>query len=192
MLFETKYKEWLRLRPNSSVLHFAPEPWLGRRLLKMGGIYYQTADLSGRSKYKFDITAVPLKANCFDMIYASHVLEHVEQDRKAMSELFRVAKPDGLVILQVPLYGGKTIEDSSIKTPEARLKAYGQADHVRKYGLDIVDVLSRAGFEVSTLIAERAIPSELREKYGIQPKSAIFECRKPGTGSTLRGAYSGA
>ena len=80
---------------------------------------------------------------------ANHVLEHVSDVPRALSEIRRVLKLGGVAILQTP-YSGKlhhTWEDKGIDTPVARLQAYGQEDHVRLFGRDIFEQITAAGFE---------------------------------------------
>lgn len=98
-----------------------------------------------------DITDINFEDNTFDVIYCSHVLEHVIEDKKAMQELRRVLKPGGWAMLQVPLDSNrdKTFEDSLITDPQERGKAFGQRDHVRVYGNDYKNRLVEAGFSVT-------------------------------------------
>jgi SAM-dependent methyltransferase len=96
------------------------------------------------------ISNIDHDSDYFDIIICCHVLEHVPDDRKAMKELFRVLKPKGQAILQVPIsYALETFEDTTIQTPEARFAAYGQTDHVRLYGSDYSDKLKSVGFKVN-------------------------------------------
>ena len=44
----------------------------------------------------------PFKNNEFDEIYASHVLEHLDNLPRAMEEIWRITKPNGRVIVRVP------------------------------------------------------------------------------------------
>lgn len=87
---------------------------------------------------KINITDINFENNHFDFIIYSHVLEHIRDDRKAMSELFRVLKLGGEVILQVPIskYNKETFEEFSIILQGEREKYFGQKDHVRVYGKD--------------------------------------------------------
>lgn len=133
------------------LLHIAPENGLNRVFKKCSNIDYLTADLYADDvMVKMDITDIEYPENCFDVIICNHVLEHVLDDSKAMSELLRVVKPGGWAILQVPISLSieKTYEDSSIKTAAEKELHFGQSDHVRIYGLDYLDRLKNAGFEV--------------------------------------------
>ena len=99
---------------------------------------------------KADICALPFKDNSFDIILCNHVLEHIPNDRKAISELYRVLKPSGWGIFQIPqdLNREVTYEDDSITDKKERAKIFGQYDHVRIYGRDYFDKLSSVGFKV--------------------------------------------
>jgi ubiquinone/menaquinone biosynthesis C-methylase UbiE len=108
-----------------------------------------TADLHSPAMVKMDITNIQFPDETFDVVYCSHVLEHVPDDRKAMREFYRVLKSNGWAVLLVPIIVEKTFEDPSIDKPKDRLRLFGQSDHVRKYGRDYVDRLRESGFSVS-------------------------------------------
>lgn len=117
------------------MLHVAPEPSFGVIFSKSKYIDYLSADLYDKSvMVKMDITDIQYPENYFDIIFCSHVLEHVLDDKKAMREFLRVLKPTGWAVLQVPIMAMKTIEDPSITDPDERLRVFGQHDHVRRYG----------------------------------------------------------
>lgn len=96
-----------------------------------------------------DITDIQFEDNRFDRIICSHVLEHIEDDTKAMSELYRILKPGGKALIAVPTYGKITEEDLSFSPKERKLQ-YGINIHVRLYGTDVADKLNSIGFEVET------------------------------------------
>jgi 2-polyprenyl-3-methyl-5-hydroxy-6-metoxy-1,4-benzoquinol methylase len=86
------------------MLHVAPEPELSQLFQKADYINYLSADLSApNAMVKMDITDIQYPDNTFDVIYCSHVLEHIPDDRKAMREFYRVLKPGGWAIVQVPV-----------------------------------------------------------------------------------------
>jgi SAM-dependent methyltransferase len=128
---------------------------------------------------KMDITDIDWPDSSFDIVYCSHVLEHVPEDRKAMSEMFRVVKPGGWALIQVPVWKDDTIEDPSITDPGERERLFGQSDHVRLYGLDIKNRLAAAGFDVEVVFAHQLIEPQNCESMGINPNEPIFHCRKP-------------
>lgn len=167
------------------MLHVAPEPALEGRFQSIVGEGYLTADLrDDRATVKMDITEIDFPDASFDLIYCSHVLEHVEDDRKALQELYRTLKEEGWAILLVPIMGDKTFEDPSIVEPEARLVAFGQEDHVRRYGPDFVDRVREVGFEVDVIrVSEVATPREVVRMGLSNPETGvIYYCRK-GTGA---------
>jgi SAM-dependent methyltransferase len=163
------------------MLHVAPEPQLARLFQRARYIDYLTADLSSpRAMVKMDIARIEYPAGIFDVIYCSHVLEHVPNDRQAMRELYRVLKLDGWAILQVPITAATTIEDPSVTDPRERERLFGQHDHVRRYGPDYADRLRSAGFSVVAVEFASRIPAQLARRYGIQPSEIIYFCRKNG------------
>jgi SAM-dependent methyltransferase len=162
------------------ILHVAPEPCLESRLKKRLAGNYLTADLlSPRAMVKMDICDIQFPDQSFDVIYCSHVLEHVLDDKKAMREFFRVLKNNQWAILNVPITREKTFEDSSIVDPQERLKAFGQEDHVRCYGPDYAERLRDSGFTVKiTQIGDLANNDEAA-KMGLTPASGeIYYCTK--------------
>lgn len=136
------------------VLHIAPEQEIMRRLKKVSHLDYITTDLfSPIVDVKADILHLPFKDNEFDVVLCNHVLEHIIDDQKAMSELYRVMRPQGWGIAQVPLRWNTdvTYEDFNITDPKERQKHFGQYDHVRIYGRDYLDRLRKVGFLVTAL-----------------------------------------
>jgi SAM-dependent methyltransferase len=167
---------------NLKVLHFAPERILRKQFSSMPNLDYTTADLNDSSvDIKIDITEIPYADNTFDVIFCSHVLEHVPNDRKAMSELARVLKPGGWAYLQVPLdrKREKTFEDPNIVSPEDRLRYYWQEDHVRLYGLDYKDRLEQTGFIVTIdKCIQQPSPKQIK-KYGLRTGEDLYFVIKP-------------
>ncbi|MGB5171129.1 MAG: methyltransferase domain-containing protein [Eudoraea sp.] len=147
------------------VLHFAPEQAFYKRFKKLPFKSYITTDLnSPLAEVKADICSLPFEDNSFDIILCNHVLEHIPDDRKAMSELYRVMKPGGWGILQIPqdLKREITFEDDSITDKKERAKIFGQYDHVRIYGLDFFDRLREVGFKVKEVDYTNVLtPSEV-------------------------------
>lgn len=163
-----------------NMLHVAPEVIFEELLRQQLGDGYLTADLNNpRAMVKMDITDIQYPDNTFDVIYCSHVLEHVPDDRKAMREFLRVLKPDGWAMLLVPIICERTFEDPTIVDPEARTRLFGQDDHVRNYGRDYVDRLSEAGFDVSVIFPGDFMTGEEIVRMGITPAAGeIFLCSK--------------
>lgn len=128
-----------------------------------------------------DITNIPFEDNTFDMIMASAVLEHIPDDKKAMSELYRVLKPNtGVAFLQVPIDTTRfiTLEKPEYNTPELRSKYYGQEDHVRFYGLDYPEKLRDANFFVEEIAMGNIFDDDDIEKFGLFKNVKYPVCRK--------------
>jgi SAM-dependent methyltransferase len=164
------------------MLHVAPEPCFEPRFRDRIGAGYLTADLFAQHvMIKMDITRIEYPDEWFDVIYCSHVLEHVEDDRKAMREFHRVLKQNGWAILLVPITLEKTFEDPKITDPLKRLESFGQQDHVRRYGRDYVDRLREAGFNVDVTKVSDLVPAQTDAiRLGLVSCSGneIFLCRK--------------
>lgn len=165
---------------NKRMLHIAPEKCFEPRFRKQIGSGYLTADLMQPADVKMDITDIQYPDDTFDIVYCSHVLEHVPDDRKAMREFFRVLKPSGWAILMVPISAEKTVEDPSITDPQERLRLFGQNDHVRRYGPDFVDRLKEAGFNVKSIGPEDFLSAEEIERIAAWRKytGEIYYCTK--------------
>jgi SAM-dependent methyltransferase len=165
------------------MLHLAPEYGMERRLRHRIGSGYITADLMNPEvMVRMDVTAIEYPDESFDVIYCSHVLEHVPDDRGAMRELHRVLKRDGWAVLQVPTRPGATYEDPAIVDPLERLRAFGQEDHVRQYGDDFADRLRQAGFAVQVVTPEDVVGRDDWERLGIGPAAGdLYVCTKSST-----------
>ncbi len=165
------------------VLHFAPEGTISVRLGALPNIDYLTADLDPtQAMVQMDITDIDRPDASFDVIFASHVLEHVPDDVQAMRELRRILRPDGWAVLEVPIYGTTTIEDPTLTDPAERTRRFGQHDHVRMYGQDGVFAarLAEAGFDVTVVpLADELGPAATR-RFRLDPKERVYLCR-PGS-----------
>lgn len=161
-------------------LHVAPEACLRPHLHELVGPGYLTADMLKDSvDVKMDISDIQYPDDHFDAIYCSHVLEHVPDDRKAMREFARVLKPSGWAILLVPIDRETTYEDPLIQTPEGRLAAFGQEDHVRVYGNDYMGRLVDSGFRVKRICLADLLSGEQITTFGLGAATGdIFLCHK--------------
>ena len=157
----------------TKLLHIAPERNLGAWLRSLPELDYVSADLDRTDvDLKLDLTDIALPDATFHAVICNHVLEHIPDDGKAMSEIVRILKPGGWAIIQVPisLSLSQTYEDFSITDPAGRERAFGQNDHVRIYAMDYVDRLKRAGFEV------RVCPQSTDDvaRFGLIEKENVF------------------
>ena len=181
---------WLFLRDNTNfftatkkikVLHIAPEQCFLDIFRKQQNLNYITSDLeSPIADVKADICDLPFKENEFDVVFCNHVLEHVPNDTKAMQELYRVLKPGGFGIFQIPqdLSKAITFEDNTITDRKERAKVFGQYDHVRVYGRDYFDKLRSIGFKVDEVDYTKKITLNKIEKYCLMKNEILPVCYK--------------
>lgn len=180
---------WLYLKERTDffqktkdVLHIAPEACFIRPFDKQHGAHYITADLdSPWAKVKMDIQVMPFTDNSFDVVLCNHVLEHVEDDQQALREIYRVLKPGGFAILQVPFFAPVpevTFEDRHIVTPAEREKYFGQSDHVRRYGKDYISRISASGLRAEEVPFAEQLGEAVCRRHGLVPDEKIYIGRK--------------
>jgi SAM-dependent methyltransferase len=166
---------------NLKLLHIAPEHCFIHRFEAMKNLDYITADIeSPLAKVKMDVHQIPFDADTFDVCFCNHVMEHVDDDIRAMSEIRRVLKPGGWAIIQSPIDYKieKSFSDPTATTPALREKIYGQNDHVRQYGRDYKQILEKAGFRVDENDFVKKMSPELVKRYGLDPNEYIYVCYK--------------
>jgi hypothetical protein len=165
------------------VVHFAPERRLSRHLQSLGPADYVACDLFPQSigVQTMDITRMSFADESVDILIANHVLEHVDDDRKALCEIVRVLRPGGHAILQTPYCAGlhSTWWDPGITTADARLAAYGQEDHVRLYGRDIVERFAASGLNPQVSTHEELLPKLDIDLHGVNASEPFFRFVKP-------------
>lgn len=168
---------WLFLERNTTffndklkVLHFAPEQPFYKKFKSIKNWNYITCDLnSPLADIKADICKLPFKNFEFDLIICNHVLEHIDNDFKAMEEIYRVLKKNGIGILQVPIDESLSItfEDKTIIDPKIKSELFGQYDHVRKYGKDFYDRLKFVGFKVKKIDVQKNLSEKEIKEYSL-------------------------
>ena len=134
------------------VLHFSPPAGLRKLYRSNQAIEYITTDYAGEfeADYNYDILNIDADDESYDVIICYHVLEHIEDDRIAIAELYRVLADRGLLFVQTPFHDPPTDENPEYNTPALRLLHYGQDDHVRIYNADDLERrLRQTGFDVS-------------------------------------------
>ena len=137
----------------TDVLHISPENFL-RKIFKDKYKSYISSDLYREDvDHQFDIQNIPYPDNSFDLVFASHVLEYVKNDRQAIQEIKRVLRPGGLAFLPVPMLHDKTI-DFEERPPNKRI--------IRETGIDYFDRYSEVFSEVTVYE-----PSSFDEKFNL-------------------------
>ncbi len=164
------------------MLHVAPELCFMDRFEALKNLDYITADIeSPLAKVKMDIHEIPFEDNSIDIIFCNHVLEHVDDDKKALGEIKRVLKPGGWAILQVPFFyplPQTTYEDKNIIDPKEREKAFGQDDHVRMYGEDYGARLGESGLKVIEENIIEELSGEEKDRFALPEKEIIYKVVK--------------
>ena len=164
------------------VLHIAPEQCFLPHFKKQKNLDYTTADLvSPIADIHFDLHDIPLEDNQYDVVFCNHVMEHVDDPIRCMSELNRVMKPGGWAIMQVPqdMSRTETYEDKSITSPEEREKHFWQKDHVRLFGKDYPSYLEKAGFKVDEFDLNTEFDATEVVKFRLMQKEILYIARKP-------------
>ncbi len=167
---------------NLKVLHFAPEQAFYKIFRNQKNLDYITTDLnSPLADIKADICDLPFGENEFDVILCNHVLEHIPNDTKAMQELFRILKPGGFGVFQIPqdLSRQVTFEDNSITDRKQRAEIFGQYDHVRIYGRDYFEKLRKIGFDVEEIDLTINMQPQQITRFRLALGEIIPVCRKP-------------
>lgn len=163
------------LSKEAKILDFSPSRSLYRLLKKYP--YYLSTDLSGDflSKAALDITNIAMESESFDLIICYHILEHIENDIKAMEELYRVLRRGGNCLIQTPFKQGEIYEDATIKSHEEREIHFGQFDHVRIYSIEgLKNRLENVGFKVTT----KHFNSEFENLNGFSAEETVLICNK--------------
>lgn len=181
-LYLQRETDLMEARPR--LLHAAPEVALMRKLKQLYQDcpkQYVTADLeSPLADMHFDIQQIPIADGEFDAVICNHIMEHVEEDRKAMSELYRILRPGGwgIILSPVELSRAETFEDDTITDRDERTRIFGQYDHRRIYGRDYADRLASVGFEVVESDYRAAFTAHEQALYAL-PEDHIYFVRKP-------------
>jgi len=162
----------------AKVLHFAPEKWVSQLITLQKPEAYIQADLYPESEniQKIDMHEIPYPDESFTIVIANHVLEHVDDDLKAMSEIRRVLSPGGLAILQTPYSASlhHTFSDPGVTKPEQRLQLFGQEDHVRLFGRDIFERFATAGFSPLIVTHQQVLSDMPAQIFGVNEREPLF------------------
>ena len=166
------------------MLHIAPEVALMRKFKKMYASTpdrYVTADLeSPLADMHFDVQQIPLEDESFDAIICNHIMEHVEDDGKALRELYRIMRRGGwgVILSPVELEREKTFEDDTITDKAERTRIFGQYDHRRIYGRDYAERLRAAGFEVYDIDYKNELSKAEQELYALPADHLYIVCKE--------------
>jgi SAM-dependent methyltransferase len=181
ILFITRLKIGEKLFKDKKILHFAPEKYFKKYIESFNPRKYILADLYPTSEEikRIDVMDISLPDESFDTVICNHVLEHVLDPKKALSEIKRVLKTKGYLILQTPYSEKleKTFQSQDIKTENARTYYYGQSDHLRVFGRDLFELIQEY-FELKLIKSKDLFEDEIATKYGFNNREPLFLCKK--------------
>jgi SAM-dependent methyltransferase len=175
-------------KKNISLLHIAPEPALNKYLKMIPNVAYTCGDkfekgydgfYYDKDTLRLDLTELPFSDNSFDIVICNHVLEHVINEKKALNEIYRVLKPSGWAILQVPVASEfEQTKENNADSEEKRALLYGQKDHVRLYGLDYLSRLKSHGFRVKDWSPNKLFDQNHLQRFAINALEKVFIASK--------------
>lgn len=159
-----------------TILHFSPSSSIREKIESFNDIKYVTSDYTGEfeATKKLNIESINEPNDVYDLVICYHILEHIENDIKAMNELYRIIKPKGKCIIQTPFRESEIYENDQVKTDEERLLHFGQKDHLRIYSVEgLIDRLKSVGFQ--TKLKEYNAIENNNYGYNINEKVIIAE-----------------
>lgn len=180
-LYFDKLDLWEKVQ-GGRILHVAPERHLARGLAASGPEIHLRADLvpSSSVSVAFNLAYIPLPDGSIDFVVANHVLEHVDDITGALRELVRIMRPGALAVLQTPFSPllDETLELAPIRSDETRQLLYGQEDHVRLFGRDIVQQVEDCGLQ-SRLVDHDSLGCDA-SRFGVNQREPLLLFEKPG------------
>lgn len=179
-----------------TVLDIAPNRSTTRVLRQIGVRTYVRLDFDpGADRRAVDVQAsvtdLPFADGCIDVAICYHVLEHVPDDTRGMSELARVLSPGGIAFVQVPWRPGTVTDEDPSASVEERLRRFGQADHVRYYGDDFEQRLAASGLSVFRFTPRDVLAPPLLTMLRLSPDEPVWLLRPGARGATLLPADGG-
>jgi predicted SAM-dependent methyltransferase len=93
--------------------------------IRVGYINLDIVDYGGNIIHDINTFPYPFPENYFDEIYASHVLEHLDSFHKTVTELYRISKPDAVIIVYAPFF--------------LNTKYFGEPDHKIPFSIRTFD-----------------------------------------------------
>ena len=168
------------LNYNSKIIHFAPERAIEKNFFRKKFNNYLTADIEGNNvDFNLDLQNLNFTQSNFDLVICNHVLEHIEEDVKSLENIFKLLKPGGFAILQVP-FSNLIDEDFSVtnlNNKYDRFKYYGQEDHVRIYSKNgFVNKIKNTGFELRIYKSSEFF--DKKNNLGLIENDEIFFAKK--------------
>lgn len=184
-MFFDKLQYWDMIR-DAEILHFAPEKNLSDRISRQSPKIYIKADLYPENETirRIDATDIPFDGETFNFVIANHILEHIPDYMKALSEFYRVLKPGGIAVLQTPFSRllKNNFEDENINTDELRSYFHGQHDHLRTFGENhLLESIKNAGFDLQIQKHKSFFDDQTAHVYGVNREEDLIQALKPFT-----------
>lgn len=167
------------LHTHRIVLHIAPEPDLSLWLRQQPTITYLCGDLCfGVGDLCLNLCQLPIRDNSLDLIYCAHVLNAIPDDAQAMREVYRVLKPGGVAIMNVPLQPDAVTQEPEEDTAAARIRLCHDADIYRIYGADLPQRFATIGLQIELEDFYGSLPLDTCRRFGLQA-TPVVRCTKP-------------
>ncbi|MDE0805234.1 MAG: class I SAM-dependent methyltransferase [Acidimicrobiales bacterium] len=144
-------RSWVPVE-GARVIENSPRLGEGYRTMMSRALHYRGSDYDERAHQadiQLDLQDIDLPTSSLDVVLSTHVLEHVPNTGRALRELHRVLAPGGVVVLQVPL------AEPTTKPPDSPEFHADDTPVFWRFGFDLADQLSDAGFVVETQVTER-------------------------------------
>ena len=182
-MFFDKLGIWEQMT-NASILHFAPESCLNKKIKTLSPTQYIPADLFpvNENIHRIDVTDIYYGDNTFDFVICNHVLEHVKDYYCGIKEIFRILKPGGTAILQTPysVFFDHHFQEENINTDELRTYFYGEVDHQRVFSeKQLFSDLGKAGFVIQVVKNETFFNEKISKYYGVNHQEDLIRVVKP-------------
>lgn len=169
------------IEPHQRVLHVAPERCLIPWFVSLSSEYVN-ADFCSPAMRQMDLTHIDLLDSSKTLIWCSHVLDYISNEKAALSELFRVLAPGGILVLQVRINGALTLEVSAVADKDERMQKLFDETKVRLYGMDLKERITDSCFSCN-VISSSSLSERDQIMYGLRTPGYrdVFICRKPST-----------
>lgn len=168
-----RHPEWL---DGQCVLHVSPEPCFVDDYARRAGTYVKADFTPAYDEIQIDLQNISFPDEVFDLVICHNVIEHIPDDRLALTEIFRVLRPGGIALLSAPMIDAweTTYENPEITAAERDLH-FNQCDHYRIYGRDLYARIHTPGFNVTADVAKEPQVHQ----HGLERGETIFVATKP-------------
>ena len=164
-----------------NILHFAPEKNLREyfKSKRTPAKYYDCDLFKENASIQVDMTDIPFEDDSFDYIIAGHVIQQIKNEKKAISELKRVLKPSGTIILSFPICMDQdTSESSDVISMEDKEKNYGEIYAVRLYGKDYIRRFERYGLRITEFTPGNEFEEKILKEMSLIAGEVVLFCQK--------------